>query len=377
MSNHIVLLCRRYCPGEAWTNRILAYAKGFIELGNNVTIFYLIPDRQRTHYEINLEGCSIINLWERNKGVFRIRPLAYLYNMFLFRRSLNENDVIFNYGYDLYPLLFNKFFLRRWRFFSELTESPLAYSPRFFKTLQVRLYNYLIKSVDGLFVISSSLKDYFIKQNFPSEKLHIINMFVDTNRFQGLKKNDTRPYIAYCGTIALKKDAVDLLIESFKIFHKQYPSFYLYLIGNFGSERDKAVVGQLIRENELQDSVVLTGPIEPTQMPQILIDAKILALARPRNLQTENGFPTKLGEYLATGNPVVVSDVGEIAKYIHHNENGYLVEVDNVIDFANQLIWIVNHYNEAQKVGLKGRQLSETEFSYLSQAEKALKVMFQ
>ena len=49
-----------------------------------------------------------------------------------------------------------------------------------------------------------------------------------------------------------------------------------------------------------------TGRTSPEVMPQILTDASILALARPNNVQSQNGFPTKLGEYLATGNPVAI-----------------------------------------------------------------------
>ena len=49
----------------------------------------------------------------------------------------------------------------------------------------------------------------------------------------------------------------------------------------------------------------------------------MLVLARPDNIQAKGGFPTKLGEYLATGNPVVVTKVGEIPNYLIDGVNAF------------------------------------------------------
>ena len=66
MNNRLLILNRRYCPGEAWTNRGLAYAKGFAELGMDVTIYYLISDKKRTPSDANIAGVKIVNLWEHD-----------------------------------------------------------------------------------------------------------------------------------------------------------------------------------------------------------------------------------------------------------------------------------------------------------------------
>lgn len=60
--SRVILLNRRYCPGEAWTNRTLSYAKGFAELGEEVVIYYLIPDKKRNEYSIDIPGVKIVDL---------------------------------------------------------------------------------------------------------------------------------------------------------------------------------------------------------------------------------------------------------------------------------------------------------------------------
>ena len=187
-------------------------------------------------------------------------------------------------------------------------------------------------------------------------------MFVDTNRFN-IPKVQSERYIAYCGTMSTGKDGVDVLINAFCRFHKTYPDYKLILIGPYMNQKTKEVVEKLIDSKNLKDSVVLTGKVSPSQMPSLLMNASVLALSRPDNIQNRNGFPTKLGEYLATGNPVVVTSIGEIPDYLKEGENAYLAVPGDDVSFANALLRIAEDYDTAIIVGKKGRELALTDFS--------------
>lgn len=69
-------------------------------------------------------------------------------------------------------------------------------------------------------------------------------------------------------------------------------------------------------------------------MPQMLKNAEALVLDRPNSLQAQYGFPTKLGEYLLTGNPVVVTKVGDIPLYLKDGVSALLSEDRNPKEFA-------------------------------------------
>lgn len=46
-----------------------------------------------------------------------------------------------------------------------------------------------VVKVDGMFVISTALKDYFVSCGLPKEKIEIVNMTVDSNRFVDSRSN--------------------------------------------------------------------------------------------------------------------------------------------------------------------------------------------
>ena len=72
--------------------------------------------------------------------------------------------------------------------------------------------------------------------------------------------------------------------------HKDYK---LYIVGKGVESNVIEKLKDLAKKRGVAEAVVFTGPISPTEMPQMLYNAKILALARPDNLQAQNGFPTK------------------------------------------------------------------------------------
>lgn len=102
------------------------------------------------------------------------------------------------------------------------------------------------------------------------------------------------------------------------------------------------------------------------QVPQILKNAKILVSSQPNTKRAEGGFPTKLGEYMITGVPILMTDVGEIAKYVKNGENGYIVPPDNPESYAKQLSFILKNYNTALQVANNAKQYIINNFSTAS-----------
>lgn len=93
---HLLILNRRYCPGEAWTNRVLAYARGFAEKGADVELCYLIGDKNRSSYSIEIPGVKVVNFWQRDGLLARSnRYVSLLINMIRCRNYINCNDCVF------------------------------------------------------------------------------------------------------------------------------------------------------------------------------------------------------------------------------------------------------------------------------------------
>lgn len=378
MRDRIVIICRRFCPGEAWTNRILGYAKGFAEQRYDVILVYLITDKKRTPYEINIPGVSVLNVWERNVVPIKYsRHLSLLFNLIKIRRLLRDGDKVFLYGYEPYIIDTVLSVKRSINVYGEITEHPFKDSNMEEDFSLDPKYKRRLSRLDGLFVISNSLKKYYEKNDILNGKIYISNMFVDFDRFSNIiKKKNKSSYIAYCGILSEHKDGVDILIKSFSKISNKYPQLKLLLIGRGESEYVITKLKEFVHKLNLQDKVIFTGKVPPEEMPQLLNDAQILALARPNNIQSQNGFPTKLGEYLCTGNPVVVTKVGEIPLFLKDGYNAILAEPDSIESFAEKMDWCLSHEMESKSIGMRGKALALDQFSYKTQSKLVLSKMF-
>jgi len=84
-----------------------------------------------------------------------------------------------------------------------------------------------------------------------------------------------------------------------------------------------------------------------------------------RNEVAKYGFPIKLGEYLSTGKPVIVTSVGDIPLFLKDGENAYISKPDDVASFANKLNDCLSDPFKASYIGKKGEELVYREFNYL------------
>lgn len=75
-------------------------------------------------------------------------------------------------------------------------------------------------------------------------------------------------------------------------------------------------------------------------------------------------FPTKLGEYLASGRPVVTSAVGEVPRYFVDGETAFVAPPGPPPAFAERICAALDDPARAARVGAAGRALAEREFDY-------------
>lgn len=227
-----------------------------------------------------------------------------------------------------------------------------------------------------MLLISESLKNYYINKGVSEEKILVVNMTVDSARFTDIKKQrGSVRYIAYCGAVSNYKDGVDVLIKAFAEVAKRISAIKLYIIGAFPSEKDKEQDLQLVDSLGIKDRVVFTGNIDRTKMPQMLVNAEALVLARPDNIQAQYGFPTKLGEYLLTGNPVVVTSVGEIPLFLKDDVNAYLAKPGDVKEIAYKIYESLTS-GKARLIGEAGKQTALESFNSDVEADKILKFIY-
>lgn len=250
-----------------------------------------------------------------------------------------------------------------------------------FQKLNKRAYNFYLKNkifpqLDICLVITNTLLKHY--SSFPGLKSNIsflkVSMTVDLNRFgtEQLGCSFKKPYIAYCGTSSFYKDGVDILIKSFTAISDQYPELSLNIAAFWHKDGPKML--ELIRATGLENRITYLGTLSRDDMPSFLINASLLALPRPDSLQAQGGFPTKLGEYLATGNPVCVTKVGEIPEYLKDNDSAFMAEPGDIDSFTTAMKNALSDQPNAKRVGNNGKKVAKKHFNMDAQSKRIYKI---
>jgi glycosyltransferase involved in cell wall biosynthesis len=236
-----------------------------------------------------------------------------------------------------------------------------------FWTLASLLYTHtLFRLFDGAFVISDHLWAYMLRRMRPGASLLKVPILVDVQQFSSLQPAYPAfgRYLAYCGSLLEQKDGVRSLMQAFASISDAFPDLTLVLIGD-SIKASQIPTYRLYAEHlAISEKVVFTGMVARSDLPAYLANASILVLARPTSRQADAGFPTKLGEYLATGKPVLVTKTGEIASYLVDGLNVFFAPPDDVAAFAERLRHILLNPEESAAVGLRGQKAAFQYFDY-------------
>lgn len=228
----------------------------------------------------------------------------------------------------------------------------------------------VVAKIDYFACMTQTLLAHYKTMAKPNAQFMHLPMTVDLKRFQSVNSTDrySKPYIAYTGTFNNAKDGVDILIKSFAKIALKYPQHHLYLAGFWHYDVDKQK--DLINKYNLNNRITYIGVLNKDEIPPFIGNAELLVLSRPDSHQAQGGFPTKLGEYLATGNPVCVTKVGEIPDYLEDNVSAFMATPGDIESFAYAMDRALSNPEKARKVGLAGREIAEKEFNSEIQAKR-------
>jgi glycosyltransferase involved in cell wall biosynthesis len=382
MDNIIIVNSKPFPEGYAPTTRLITYSRGLIENGISVNVLCIKPTELKAniknnlakgdYHGINFEYTSGITV--RSNYIF-LRPF---YNLKGFIQSLCRIRAIKRTNHSMALLLLGPFgiikeltyyFITRLlkiKFIQERTEYPfITQKNNLISKVDLFLYHHIsCKLFDGMILISGVLADYFRNYISGKSKLLVIPIIVDPERFG--KKSPEGPasdYIAYCGSMDSKKDGIDYLIDSFCIIAPKFPNLTLKMIGRNDFSGFKNLQNS-VAELGLKNRILFTGRVSHDEMAGLLQNAMLLVLARPETIQAKANFPTKIGEYCATGKPIVTTKVGSITDYFIDGKNAYLAKPGNSVDFASKMEEALNDYSHALAIGAEGKKLTATTFNY-------------
>jgi glycosyltransferase involved in cell wall biosynthesis len=114
----------------------------------------------------------------------------------------------------------------------------------------------------------------------------------------------------------------------------------------------------------------LAGYVDREELLRLYGQARALLVPLFDDLRSRARFPTKIGEYLAAGRPVVTNAVGEIPRYFEDGVDAVICPPGDALAFGERLSVLLRDPEGAAAIGRAGRALAERRFHYALYAEE-------
>jgi glycosyltransferase involved in cell wall biosynthesis len=205
----------------------------------------------------------------------------------------------------------------------------------------------------------------------PRASTHLMPVLVDTSAFRGgdpwrhrreLNIPQAR-IVVYTGSFTEPQGVENLLRAMVKVSRAFGDARLLIAGGGVGGSQDD--VPALIRELGLEDVVLYLGHLGQSEVKDLQASADVLVMPKLDRAVNTAGLSTKLGEYLASGRPVVASRVGDVSLYLEDGVSALLCRAGDVDELAECIVRILSDRALAEALGRSGQQVASAQFDAL------------
>lgn len=225
-------------------------------------------------------------------------------------------------------------------------------------------------AADAVIVLTPSAALRLREDGVPPERVHVIPSGFSPDLFERESAPSApdpfpdlpRPRVAYVGRLAAQKN-VDVLLEAFE----RCPDAACLLVVGDGPRR--AALERRARTSRRE--VRFTGFLDHARIPAVLRHVDVLVLP---SAYEELG--SVLVEAMATGLPIVASDVGGIPDLIRDGDNGLLASPGDTIALAGAIGRLLTEPETAARLGAAARR-SVRDHAWPSLAVHVLDVYLQ
>jgi glycosyltransferase involved in cell wall biosynthesis len=195
---------------------------------------------------------------------------------------------------------------------------------------------------------------------------------VDSDRFRpdgpnlrtALRLDGKRVILTVARLVPIKN--IRLMIDAIAILRERHATVHLVIVGD-GPE------AQPLRRHaaaiDVADAITFAGYVTHTDTPSFYRAADVFALS-----SNFDNSPNVVLEAMASGLPVVTTDVGGVRELVADRTGGRFVRPNDAADLATALEGYVTAPETARAAGLHNRRRATTEFSWRTSAQRLLDV---
>jgi len=241
---------------------------------------------------------------------------------------------------------------------------------------------YLMRRVKKSVVLNEPVKSKLIQKGIEEERLEVIPNGVEVKEYgnfsnKGIERVKEeygvgrKTMVMFAGTVTPRK-GVDTLLKAANILvnkHKRGDILFL-VVGNLSVDEEFASEAEeYVKSHNMEGNVKLTGFVSRADLKVLYSACDIFVLP-----SFEEGDPIALKEALASGKPLIGSNVGGIPMQIREGWNGFLVEPGNERQLAEMINHLADHPQDIQRMGRNSRKLAEENFDWSKITRRYLKV---
>lgn len=365
--------------GLAEVSKQILISKALIYSGAEVTV---ICNKGTNHHgkfinrrgkfeEINYIYTSIITHNPENNIVRKIFKFIGIIGEFIYL-MINRFDVAIINSRSIFQILYYRVIskIKKIRIFLTIVEDPDAMPGA--QTLSGKINNTLFNKftwelVDGAFPISEFLIGKINKNNSDVPILKIPAL-VDVAIFDKIVKNTEEKYYLFCGAAAYF-EIIKFIIDSYNLLSNT--EYKLILVIN-GSDKAIGKIDNEIKKSPKNNLITKFGYQDYNDLISLYKNAAALLIPlRPIDRDIAR-FPHKIGEYCASGNPIISTNYGEIQRYFTHFNNALIASNYDVEEYSKLMKFVISNPELSEEIGRNGRKLCEKEFDYRIFGEKIM-----
>ncbi len=313
------------------------------KLGNNIFIHRLPIGKNKNNLHFQSQKDILIYTWKA---------------LFFSRQLILKNQYDLTHSFFTVPCGMISLIIK-WRYkipyLVSLRGSDVpGYSERFsflYKIIKP-LIRLIWKNSRAVIANSAGLKELALKTN-PRQKIGIIYNGVDTSDFTprpASRPNDK--FIITTGASRLTaRKGIRYAIEAVKKLSSVYPELHLKIMGE-GNQKEN--LENLVKKLELENNVKFLGRIPREKTAAYYQEASVFILP-----SFNEGMSNALLEALASGLPVIVTDVGGTRELITEGKNGFIVPLRDADAIASALKKLLKNPELREKIGAQNRQTAE------------------
>ncbi len=274
------------------------------------------------------------------RALFRLLP--YLLHLWRASRKADLFHVMANSGWSWHLFATPAVWIAR------LTGVPVVVNYRggeadaFFEK-SFALVKPTLERADAIVVPSGFLENVFGKR---AVSTRIVPNIIDLGRFRSEAKHESRQFShAPCILVARNLEPIydnATALRAFRIVKNNFPSARLVVTGTGPQKKE---LEELAHELGLAEAVTFTGHVKNEDMVRLYREADVMV-----NPSLADNMPISVLESLASGVPVVSTNVGGVPYLVEHDVTALLVPVQNPAVMADAILTLLTDPEKADSL---------------------------